>query len=135
MDKVWAQAEEFRSVMQDSGETSKKRAVQARRWMWSQVQQQLLQGIKEAYGLSSGLGGSASACIEATEARSWTSADGGIFSPSSPSSFLNLSLDNALGEVGVDAALINGGMTPREAARMLVGKYLNGKSERLPDER
>ena len=133
VDKVWAQAEEFRQIMEGSGETANKRAVQARRWMWSQVQQQLLAGIKEAYGLSGAGGGSAggvngeedmgSGPGQATVAR----ADVGPFSPSSPSSFLNLSLDNALGENGVDTALVNGAMTPREAARMLVRKYLNGE--------
>ena len=127
VDKVWKEAVDFRNVMNKSGETAKKRTVQARRWMWSQVQQQLLQGIKEAYGLvpgSRGLDTGADLNMEHREVRRGNESANGQFSPSSPSAFLNLSLDAALHEEGVDMALINGVMTPREAARMLVQKYL-----------
>lgn len=46
LDSIWKQIQKHRTIMQDSGELTEKRRNQSHAWMWSMVEQQLLQSFR-----------------------------------------------------------------------------------------
>jgi len=46
IDDLWATVEEFRSTLDDSGELERRRAEQAREWMWSEVSESLMDALR-----------------------------------------------------------------------------------------
>jgi LAO/AO transport system kinase len=51
VDAVWAQVERHRSVLEGAGELERRRAQQRVAWMWSMVQEQVLQRLRADEGV------------------------------------------------------------------------------------
>ena len=45
--KAWRKIEDFRAAMTDSGEFSDKRSGQAKAWMWSEIEENLVATLRE----------------------------------------------------------------------------------------
>jgi len=61
IDEVWKSAEEFKSVMSENGELTRRRAGQAQKWMWKEIRERLLTRFGSHAGVA--------ARIEATQAQ------------------------------------------------------------------
>jgi LAO/AO transport system kinase len=46
MDELWAAVEEFRAALDATGELQRRRAEQAREWMWSEVSESLMDALR-----------------------------------------------------------------------------------------
>jgi LAO/AO transport system kinase len=46
IDELWSTVEEFRSALDGTGELDRRRAEQAREWMWSEVSESLMDALR-----------------------------------------------------------------------------------------
>ncbi|RDD61704.1 methylmalonyl Co-A mutase-associated GTPase MeaB [Ferruginivarius sediminum] len=52
IDKVWAAISDYRQKLGDSGDLARRRAEQARSWMWNEVEETLLRAFKDHPGVA-----------------------------------------------------------------------------------
>ena len=46
IDELWSTVEEFRTTLDTAGELDRRRAEQAREWMWSEVSESLMDALR-----------------------------------------------------------------------------------------